>query len=197
MNRILGCTLTLGVLTLTSAYTAEPPAKTTFPQQAWAHTSGLVTMLPHGAAASGATALDRLLIQEAFSRWGMAYDEARLEVVASLFTEDATFEVMEGSNRPLVKKVGRDEIVKSVAAALRQQGDQRRHCITNVLVERLVDGKASALAYGIVTVAADGLSLGATVIYTADLQREADGTWRFSRFVIGMDTYAGRKPNGQ
>ena len=40
------------------------------------------------------------------------------------------------------------------------------------------------------TIAADGLSLGATVIYSAELRKEEDGVWRFSKFVIGMDDYA-------
>jgi hypothetical protein len=42
-----------------------------------------------------------------------------------------------------------------------------------------------------VTIANDGLSLGATVIYSADLHKGSDGVWRFSRLVIGMDGYAG------
>ena len=62
--------------------------------------------------------------------------------------------------------------------------------MTNVVIDRLTANEATAIAYGIVTVAANGLSLGATVIYSAELRREADGVWRFSRFVIGMDDYA-------
>jgi hypothetical protein len=66
--------------------------------------------------------------------------------------------------------------------------------MTNVLVESLAADTASAIAYGIVPVAADGLTLGATVIYVADLSREDDGCWRFSYFYIGLDNYAGQKP---
>ena len=44
------------------------------------------------------------------------------------------------------------------------------------------------------SVAADGLTLGASVLYVADLVREADGCWRFSYFYIGMDDYAGDRP---
>ena len=65
--------------------------------------------------------------------------------------------------------------------------------MTNVLVESLAADTASATAYGIMPVAADGLTLGATVIYVADLSREEDGCWRFSYFYIGMDNYAAEK----
>jgi hypothetical protein len=66
----------------------------------------------------------------------------------------------------------------------------------NVLVDELdlTAGTATALAFSIVSRAADGLTLGASVIYTARLRREDDGCWRFAYFFIGMDTYAGEKP---
>ena len=64
--------------------------------------------------------------------------------------------------------------------------------MTNIVIDRLSANEATTIAYGIVTIAADGLSLGATVIYSAELRKEADGVWRFSKFVIGMDEYAGR-----
>ena len=74
------------------------------------------------------------------------------------------------------------------------QADQRRHVISNVIIDRLTADDATALAFCITTVAKNGLSIGATVIYSADLKRESDGVWRFSRFVIGIDDYAGRPP---
>jgi DNA repair protein RadA/Sms len=63
-----------------------------------------------------------------------------------------------------------------------------------VQFESLQSDRAVCIAYGVVTIANDGLSLGATVIYSADLVRAPDGLWRFSRLLIGMDGYAGQKP---
>jgi hypothetical protein len=163
------------------------------PPQAWASKSGVVKLQPHGSQLANADLRDRLLVAEAFSRWGVAYDEARLDIVRSLFTSEAVFDVLQGSAEPIAHAVGPDDIVLNVEGSLRQQNDQRRHAITNILVERLTRTEATAVAYGIVTVAADGLKLGATVIYSGDLRKGADGTWRFSRFVIGMDGYAGRR----
>jgi len=165
------------------------------PRQAWAHRDSKIDMRPLAAADWNPRAVAaRLQIQEAFFRFGIAHDEARADVVGSCFTEDAVFEVAQGQAEPFVRYQGRAEIIRRIAAIVAEQGDQRRHCITNVLVETLAANTASAIAYGIVPVAADGLSLGATVLYTADLVREDDGCWRFGYFYIGMDNYAGRKP---
>lgn len=166
----------------------------TFPEQAWAHKNKKVDLLVNGAATLTGDPMSRLLIQDAFARYGIAYDEKRLDVIGSMFTEDAVLEISEGSGKLLVSNHSRDEIVKNMASALTQQADQRRHVISNVTIEQLSGNTAKALAYGIVIVAANGLSIGASVIYSAELRRRADGAWQFSRMFIGMDTYAGNKP---
>jgi hypothetical protein len=175
--------------------TGRSASTVTQPRQAWAHVDRKISMRPLEAADwSPAAVAARLQIQEAFSRFGTAHDEARTDVVGSCFTQDAVFEVAQGQGEPFVHYEGRAEIIRRITGIVAEQSDQRRHCITNVLVESLTADTASAIAYGIVPVAADGLTLGATVLYVADLVREEDGCWRFSYFFIGMDNYAGQKP---
>jgi hypothetical protein len=169
---------------------ASPSDEASFPPQHWASTAGWIDLQRNGVALESTNILDRMLIQEAFYRWGIAWDEARLEVVCSLFTMDGELVLTRGSERPTSRHVGPDVIAKYVDDASRVQADQRRHAMTNVVIDRLTANEATAIAYGIVTVAANGLSLGATVIYSAELRKEADSVWRFSRFVIGMDDYA-------
>jgi hypothetical protein len=168
-------------------------AAPTTPEQAWAHKSGKVNLKVQDANSVPLSATDRLLIHETFARFGIAYDEVRLDVLRSLFTDEIAFEVSDGP-KTLVQQRGRDDVLAILKSALSQQADQRRHSIGNVVIDVRTESTVSALAYGIVTVAADGLSLGATVFYSADLRREKDGLWRFSRLLIGMDTYAGKKP---
>jgi ketosteroid isomerase-like protein len=177
-----------------AASPTQAAAVPTSPRQAWAHRDGRIALHKQGAGPRTVPAATTLAIQDAFSRFGMAHDEVQFEVLRSLFTEDAVLEVADGSGTPFQVVKTRDAIVANFANVLGQQVDQRRHCITNVLIESLKGNLAQALAYGIVTVAADGLLLGATVYYSADLRREADGLWRFARFFIGMDYYAGKKP---
>lgn len=185
-GRMVRCVALLAVVPLIVA--SSPP-------QAWAHQLGLVRLNANGTPLVRDVVSDRLLIMEAFSRWGIAYDEGQPQVIGSLFTDDATYVVTEGSAAPLVTMQGRKTIVTGVMKVLRAQNDQRRHAMSNVVIERMDGTSAMALAYGIVTIAdGDTLTLGASVIYTADLVKGGDGVWRFSRFVIGMDKYVGTKP---
>ncbi len=162
------------------------------PGQAWSHRSGKVDLRPLAPGDWSPEALAaRAQIAEAFSRFGTAFDEARVDVLCSCFTEDALFEVGLGSAQPRTRFGSRQEIAEQLPGRIAAQADQRRHLMGNVLVEELdVDaGTARALAYSVVTVASDGLSLGASVLYTSELRREDDGCWRFSSFFIGMDEY--------
>ncbi|MGC3983065.1 MAG: nuclear transport factor 2 family protein [Steroidobacteraceae bacterium] len=163
------------------------------PRQSWAHKDGVVKLQNNGVKVQNDNALDRLLIQEAFSRWGIAHDEGQLEVVRSLFTKDGEVQVMLGNKELLDSAKGNDNIVKMVTNSLSQQQDQRRHAMTNIVIDKLTKNEATGIAYGIVTLANDGLTLGASVIYRGELKKEADGVWRFSKFVIGMDYYAGKR----
>jgi hypothetical protein len=169
----------------------------TLPLQAWAHRDGKINMAELGPADWSPAALAaRAQIAEAFYRFGVAHDEARVDVVVSCFTPDTVFEVAQGQAEPFTSFRGRAELFDRLTRIIAEQGDQRRHLMGNVLVEELdlAAGTASALAFSVVTRAANGLSLGASVIYTARLRREPDGCWRFTYFYIGMDNYAGDKP---
>jgi SnoaL-like domain len=164
-----------------------------FPPQHWASKNGLIQLRPNGAAVTSSNVLDRMLIQETFYRWGIAWDEALLDVIRSLFTQDGELVITLGSVKPISRHTGPDAIAKYVEATSKVQADQRRHAMTNVVIDRLGATEATTIAYGIVTIAENGLCLGATVIYSAELRKETDGVWRFLKFVIGMDEYVGRR----
>lgn len=163
------------------------------PRQNWASSDGLLELQPLQPIAVASVA-DRLMIADVFARWGIAYDEGRLDVVRSLFTEDGVLDGLAGSGRPQSKQmmhyVGREAIAKAVAQDRTRQGDQRRHAMSNVVIEKLSAEAATAYAYGVVTAAGnDELYLGASVIYRAELKKQSDGCWRLQRFVIGIDSY--------
>jgi hypothetical protein len=170
-----------------------PAAAATSPRQAWAHKDRYIDLQLQGAGIAIDDPLAVLQVQQAFARFGIAYVEVRGDVLGSLFSDDAILELGSGEGKPF-RRVGRPAITRQLTDAARQQGDQRRHLISNVLIERMTKSEAKAIAYGVVTVAADGLYLGASVIYSATLRRESDGAWRFTSLLIGMDSYVGRKP---
>jgi len=159
------------------------------PRQNWAHTDGVVNMQP-GTAIAPQSLADRAMIADAFARWGIGYDEGKLDVIRALFPADGELDVLEASSKPLQTLKGIDTIIKNAVADRAKQNDQRRHAISNVVIDRLSGTSATAIAYGVVTAAGGGeLYLGATVIYRGDMKKMPDGTWRFARLVIGMDAY--------
>jgi hypothetical protein len=164
------------------------------PPRAWAHAGHVVDLKPNGTPIANKDPLDRALVQESFARWGIAYDEGRLDVISSLFTTDAKFEVLNGSPTPIVATQGHDAVVAGIKSAIAQQGDQRRHLISNVVIDRLTATEATAIAYAVVVVPDKPMYVGTTVIYSANL-RKSGGVWRFSRLVIGMDGYEGTPPS--
>jgi hypothetical protein len=187
--------VTGAVLVPALAEAAAPPPPPTKPRQGWAHKDGRIAMKANGAADVLADPMAYLQIQEAFARYGMAHDEVQIPVLDSMFTDDALLEVADGSGTPFQTVRSRTAIVTNFANVLSQQRDQRRHCFSNILIESLTATEAQALAYALVSVAADGLILGATVFYSASLRRaDGKGPWRFSKMFIGMDAYVTAKP---
>ncbi|HWT30914.1 MAG TPA: hypothetical protein VN240_07795, partial [Propylenella sp.] len=60
-------------------------------RQGWAHQDKVVDIQPNRRG-DPSEAIDRLMIQEVFSRWGIAFDEGRADVIASLFESDGVLE---------------------------------------------------------------------------------------------------------
>ncbi|MCE0504077.1 MULTISPECIES: nuclear transport factor 2 family protein [unclassified Roseivivax] len=177
---------------LAASLTSAPALAETFPPQHWASAGGLVSLEPHGAAdLSALEAGDLRQIEEAFIRWGLYYDEGRSDLLSSLFAEEGSLVATLGSAEPIASFTGPEAIAEYVDATLGQQGDQRRHSITNFIVEEASEDSAHALAYGIVLVAADGLSVGSSVLYDGELEKNGQGVWTFSKLTIAIDDYAG------
>lgn len=163
----------------------------TRPQKFWASQEGLIDLKPLGAVPYEPERLaDRLSVAETFHRFGIAHDENLIDVLLSTMTDDVTFEFAVGSATPSLTCVGRAAVRDRLAPRIPLMHGQRRHCITNIVIERLERDSASAVAYGVVPVAADGLALVASVVYAADLRRCADNVWRFSRLFVGVDEFA-------
>lgn len=167
----------------------------TFPPKFWASTQGLIDLQPLGAVPFRPDqVVDRLMIEDVFKRFGVAHDENRVDVIASLLTDDVSFEFSTGSATPELTIKGREAVHAQLEPRVPLLYGQRRHCITNIVIDRLTDSEATAVAYGVVPRAADGFIIQASVIYRGDLRKEADGFWRLSRFFIGVDDYAGEGP---
>ncbi len=169
-----------------------PAAQDTFPPRFWASQGGLIDPRPLGSvAASLEQVLDRLLIHEAFDRWAIAHDENRVDVLLSVLTDDVLLEYGVGSAVPDFTVQGRTQVEARLGSNIPHLTGQRRHCMTNVLIESLSPSEAIAIAYGIVPKAENGYVIQTSVLYRGELRKEADGFWRFARLFIGCDALAG------
>ena len=161
-----------------------------FPRRYWASEEGLVALKRLGEVPFEIEQVrDRMLIAEAFNRFAIAHDENRLDVVLSVMADDVDFAGSLGTATPFNGYRGKKALEKGLLTGIPKMPGQRRHAISNVVVESMDERTATAYAYGVVTNAVRGLLLQASVIYVGDLRKEDDGFWRFTRFFIGMDEY--------
>lgn len=168
------------------------PRRVNEPRQGWAHLDGIVALRNNQPVVPD-QALDRLMIAECFSRWGIAWDEGCLDVIDSLFVKNGELVILEGTAEPLAQLTGSEQILSHVNKSRAVQADQRRHAISNVVVEQLDASRATALAYGLVSTVQSGqMILAATVIYRAELVKDVVKGWQFETFIIAMDAYLRR-----
>ncbi|NTF97926.1 nuclear transport factor 2 family protein [Agrobacterium rhizogenes] len=163
------------------------------PSRGWATGLGLLRSQPRRPFIAGDDTIF-LAVADVFARYGIAHDEADMTAMEDLFVADATLEVSL-SGPPFQRIDGRPRILDNFSAVLQTQSDQRRHCITNLVVTSDGPDAADTQAYGLVSAAAGReLQLAAACAYYARLVREDDGLWRFARLWIGMDNYSGQAP---
>lgn len=135
---------------------------------------------------------DRLAIHELFATYAHTYDQGRLDDLADLWTEDAVFEIRGSIGSMPTVMAGRDQIVAHMRARHEATRPvQRRHVITNVVVESLDGDTATAAATLLLGSTLDGLlSLPVTGRYEDELAR-VDGRWRIRRQVLTLDAPLG------
>jgi SnoaL-like domain len=165
--------------------TGEETAQQAAP--AWGHELAELE-LTAGELASGADAVDRQLVVERVSRYCWGYDERRRELLADCFVEDAVWEGSVMGRIVVGPMTGRAAIVAWLAEFWPVQQDQRRHMITNAVVEQLGAGRARVLAYLLLMSARRGQvrteSMG---FYRIDLVKDG-GVWRIAHLFAGFDT---------
>ena len=160
----------------------------------WADRSKLIYLHPAPEGPSRVNISDRLEIDELFSRYAVAYDERRLDVLASCFAATAEYQAQLGPE-VMAHFSGPEAIIDGIRSVMAQQGhEQRRHLIANIILDQTTPDTVTAIAYTFVSVTdTSGPSLGAVAIYDAELIR-TDVGWRFTRIIVGMDGYRGQAP---
>ena len=92
-------------------------------------------------------ASNRPSIENTLHRAAWGYDENDVDLIAAQFTEDASMTLQIGRDGdPIGPFDGRDAIRKLHADSLAAQTDQRRHNVSNLIVESETDDSASTLS---------------------------------------------------
>lgn len=131
---------------------------------------------------------DRMAIEQLFADYAWPMDTREWPVLATVFTEDASFTITIAGEPAVGPIVGRDEIVEFCSSTVGDQTDQRRHVITNVRIVNETDTSADVYAMLTLIVIADGaLDVKSTGVYTTTAVEESDGAWRFSSMLLELD----------
>lgn len=123
---------------------------------------------------------DRVAIVDTLHRYGHCYDEGDFEGLGACFADDATFTIGGGIAGMPATMRGRSEILSRMTARREATaGSQRRHIITNVILDDDGEGRVRAASYLLLGSTEDGeLRLPVTGRYVDVLVRDG------SRWVI-------------
>ena len=153
---------------------------------AWAHATGVVDLQPVAAVPVEVSAIaDRLMVQETASRYCLAYDERRLDVLRSLMTESATFAYRFGEG-PVHRYSGRPTVLKWLVEVMHSQSDQRRHLVGSLLVERITAEEATVLAHTAIYGIERAASLVTTGIYVFKMVKQ-NNRWLIDEAMDALD----------
>jgi hypothetical protein len=154
---------------------------------AWGHACGLLA-LDAAAHVDAAQLPDRVLLADRMSRYCWAFDERRPDLLSDCFTGDATWKAHLTGASVIGPFSGRDAVVEFMLGFWPGQADQRRHMVTNVVVQDQGPLAATVLSYHLVMSASRaGITPVTCGFYNARMTRDGDGQWRIRRLVAGYD----------
>ncbi|MCE0764100.1 nuclear transport factor 2 family protein [Pseudonocardia kujensis] len=159
------------------------------PAPAWVRSAGRVATTGPQAVDTPETAAARQAATDTLHRFAWAFDEHDRESLTACFTEDAVWTATIGGHRDLGTSKGRETVLGWLTAGWPGQTDQRRHIVTNAVVDDLDPANsATVTAMILVTAAENGTFRAVTAgVYRARMRRERDGAWRVARFDASFD----------
>ena len=131
---------------------------------------------------------DKLTIQELLYRSAWSYDEGRLDVMESGYTEDAAMRLRIAGGDVIGPHVGRDAVIALNRNAIESQTDQRRHVISNVFFEEEQADRAVVVSNLTLLATPPG---GETAVVSAGLYRDTvvrrGDEWLFHERFLTLD----------
>ena len=123
-----------------------------------------------------ATALSGIM--ETLSRYCFAVGEREPKMLPSTFTPGGRIVAEVAHGKPVKPMNSPAEIVDFIMKGRQQQGDVRRHFITNFWIEKLEGNQATVHSYHVIIVSPPGRSeTRSTGLYRDEMVRGEDGIW--------------------
>lgn len=139
----------------------------------------------------GSNTAEPFAVRETPARYALAMDQPDLTALTDVLTEDAAWTFTVTGKARTGPIAGRAAILDFVRRATDGQTDQRRHHLTNVVVQSADAGTAVVQAYLMLTSNAGGVaSVVMTGRYTFGLQHIDDG-WRIADLLLDLDNAEG------
>jgi len=130
---------------------------------------------------------DHDAITQLFATYAWAHDNKEFELLDDVFTDVSEFTVDITGGPTIGPLTSRRETVDFIRDTTVNQGDQRRHVITNVRFSNETDTETRATAILSLFVTLNNqLTTQATGWYDCQAVLD-DGTWRFARMYLTLD----------
>ena len=156
------------------------------PRPTWATADGHITALPPRK--DGASALDSLLAVETVYRFALAFGERDRAVLTDCFASDATFDATIGGETSTGLYATREAIVEWLTSYWPRQTDQRRHLVTDPVVDVVGPNHVAVTAWLVLAASEDSaMRLVTAGFYRCELVLGDDSAWRIATFRGGYD----------
>lgn len=126
-------------------------------------------------------------ITELLSRYTWAHDSRDFDALQACFTETASYTMTIAGGPTSAPTVGGEAIAALVRSFKEKQTDQRRHLITNVVVDELSEDKATVRSYVTVFATEGDTSRLVTTGICSDEVIKTGGNWKFARKDMHLD----------
>jgi hypothetical protein len=127
---------------------------------------------------------DRLAITDVVHRYAWALNHLRADVIEMLLSPDATFNGSFAGDREWAV-AGAPRIAQFLVGYMREVGIQRRHFVTNLLIQGHGPGSATAIAYFLIVSGESPPGLIATGWYAMEVRKSE--RWLISSLYDGVD----------
>jgi hypothetical protein len=157
------------------------------PEPGWGHRSGALRLSADISPVPEELLAERPLLAELMYRYGWSFDERQADLLLSCFAQDARWEARIMGATIIGPFEGREAIMDFMTGFWPAQTDQRRHMVTNVLIEDQSPTDATIFSYHLLMSAAGGRVEPVTAGFYKVQATKTEAGWKMKSLLAGYD----------